>query len=174
MRFLKRVIIFAAVLAGALYAVGASMPREHTASSRIQLTASHDSVWAALRNFGDYPTWDNDFKSSVRGSTRHGHEVWVQEVGGMTMSVEFTRVSAPTRLVTEIVTDDKSPWGGVWTYDVTANGAGTEVTVTEEGWVKSPFFRVFMKLRGKYATMDGVLSHLGAKFGEEVTPEHLR
>ena len=174
MRFLVRVIVGLLVLAAIGYGVGMSMPREHTVASRIQLTTPRDSVWAVLRAFGDYPKWDKDFKSSVRGTSRSGRELWVQDVGGMTMSVEFKSVQAPSRMVTEIVTDEKSDWGGVWTYDLVANGSGTEVTITEEGWIKSPFFRVMMKAMGTYSTMDGVLKALGARFGEQVTPEHVK
>ena len=90
------------------------------------------------------------------------------------MSMEFTQVRPPARLVTEIVTDEKSQWGGVWTYELASNGTGTEVTITEEGWIKSPIFRVMMKVMGTHRTMDGVLKHLGAKFGEQVSPEHVK
>ncbi len=174
MRFLKRVVILLVVLACAVYAVGMTMPREHSVTSRVQLTAPRDSVWAVLRNFGDYPKWDTDFKSSVRGESRNSHEVWVQDAGGMTMSLEFKEVRAPARLVTEVITDEKSSWGGVWTYELATSGAGTEVTITEDGWIKPPLFRVMMKMMGTHATMDGVLKHLGAKFGEQVTPEHVK
>ncbi len=174
MRLLKRVVLLLVVVFVCVYVVGLRMPREHSVSSRIQLTAPRDSVWAALRDFGNYPKWDTDFKSSVKGERRNSHEVWVQDVGGMTMSVELTDVRAPSVLVSEIVTDEKSQWGGIWTYELAAAGAGTEVTVTEDGWVKSPLFRVMMKLRGAHATMDGVLKHLGARFGEQVTPEHVK
>ncbi|MBI2408654.1 MAG: SRPBCC family protein [Gemmatimonadetes bacterium] len=174
MGFLKKLVIGLVLLVACVYAVGLSLPREHKVSSRIQLTAPRDSVWTVLRNFGDYPKWHPDFKSSVKGERRDGHEVWVQDVGGMTMSVEFLEIQPPSLLVTEIITDEKSQWGGVWTYDVAANGTGTEVTITEEGWVKSPFFRVMMKVMGTHSTMDGVLKHLGARFGEQVSPEHLK
>jgi uncharacterized protein YndB with AHSA1/START domain len=173
MRFLKKLLIVLVVLVAGVYVAGLSMPREHKAASRVQLTAPRDSVWSVLRNFGDYPKWHPDFKTSVKGERRNGHEVWVQEVGGMTMSVEFLEIHPPSNLVTEIITDEKSQWGGIWTYDLVANGTGTEVTITEEGWVKSPFFRVLMKVMGTHSTMDSVLKHLGAKFGEQVTPEHL-
>src|SRR5512140_3975231 len=150
------------------------MPREHLVSSRIQITAPRDSVWAVVRAFGDYPKWDDDFKSSVRGTSQGGHEVWVQEVGGMTMSVAITEVRAPSRLVTEILTDEKSQWGGVWTYELAATGSGTEITVTEAGWIKPPLFRVMMKMMGTHSAMDGLLKHLAAKFGEMATPEHVK
>ncbi len=173
MRFLKRAVIVLVLLVACVYVVGMRMPREQTVSSRIQLTAPRDSVWATLRNFGDYPNWHSDFKSSVRGEPRSGHEVWVQDVGGMTMSVEFLEIRPPSYLVTEIITDEKSQWGGVWTYDVTSTGSGTEVTITEAGWIRSPFLRVLMKVMGTHSTMDGVLKNLGAKYGEMVTPEHV-
>jgi hypothetical protein len=174
MGILKKLLIGVVLILAAVFVAGLSMPREHKASSRIQLTASRDSVWAVLRNFGDYPNWHPDFKSSVRGERREGREVWVQEVNGMTMSVMLLEIQPPSWLVTEVVTDEKSQWGGVWTYELAANGSGTEITITEEGWVKSPFFRVMMKLMGTHATMDGVLKHLGAKFGEQVSPEHVK
>lgn len=173
-RFLVRVVVGLLVLAAILYGVGTTMPRDHQVSSRVQLTAPRDSVWAALYAFGDYPKWDSDFKSSVRGKSRRGREVWVQDVGRMTMSVEIKSVQAPSRLVTEIVTDDKSDWGGVWTYDLVANGIGTEVTITEDGWIKSPLFRVMMRVMGTHSTMDGMLKSLGARFGDQVTPEHIK
>ena len=174
LRFLRRIIVLGLVLGALAYGIGWTMPRDHVASSRIQLSAPRDSVWAVLRNFGDYPKWDTDFKSSVRGESHNGRETWVQESGGMTMSIAITQAQPPSRLVTEIVTDEKSAWGGVWTYDIVSNGAGTEVTITEEGWIKSPPFRVMMKLMGVHSTMDGVLKNLGARFGDTVTPEHLK
>jgi uncharacterized protein YndB with AHSA1/START domain len=173
MKFLKRAVIVLVALVACVYVVGLRMPREHTVSSRIQLTAPRDSVWAVLRNFADYPKWHPDFASSVPGERHNGNEVWVQDVDGMTMSVEVVEVRPPSYLVTEVITDEKSQWGGVWTYDLVSSAAGTEVTITEAGWIKSPFFRVMMKVMGTHATMDGVLKNLGAKFGEMVTPEHV-
>jgi len=31
-----------------------------------------------------------------------------------------------------------------------------------------------MKLMGVHSTMDGVLKHIGVRFGETVTPEHVK
>jgi hypothetical protein len=173
MKFLIRAVVVLVVLCCVVYGYGYTLPRDHTVSSRVQLTASRDSVWAVLRAFGDYPKWDKDFASSVKGTARNGHEVWVQESGGMTMSVELTEITPPSKLVSEIITDESSSWGGIWTYEVAANGSGTQVTITEVGWIKPPIFRVMMKLMGPHKTMDGVLKALGARFGEQVMPEHV-
>jgi len=40
--------------------------------------------------------------------------------------------------------------------------------------IKSPIFRVMMKLMGTHSTMDGVLKALGARFGDQVVPEHVK
>ncbi len=173
MRFIWRAILGLVVLVCVAYVAGLMMPRDHVVASRINLVAPPDSVWSVLRDFKDYPSWDKDFKSSVRGPSRGG-EVWVQDVGGMTMSIAVKEVRAPNRLVTEVVTDEKSSWGGVWTYEIKSTGAGTEVTITEEGWIKSPPLRVMMKVMGAHSTEDGVLKNLGARFGEMVTPEHVK
>lgn len=174
MRFLKWFVVIVILLVCGVYAYGTTLPRDHVVSSRIPLNASQDSVFAVLRAFGDYPKWDTDFKSSVKGESRNNHEVWVQESGGMTMSIELTEIRPPSRIVSEIVTDSTSSWGGVWTYEVESVSGGSLVTVTEEGWIKAPIFRVMMKLMGPHSTMDGMLKHLGARFGEQVTPEHLK
>jgi hypothetical protein len=173
-RFLFRAILALVIVVGALYGFGLSMPRDHVVSSRINLSASPDSVFSVLRAFGDYPNWDRDFSSSVRGKSSSGREVWLQKATGMTMSIEVKESRAPNRLVTEVVTDEKSQWGGTWTYEVKSTGAGTEVTITEEGWIKAPPLRVIMKLMGTHRTADRVLKNLGARFDELVTPTHVR
>ena len=173
-KLLVRTIIGLLVLIAVVYGVGMALPRNHLVSSRIRLSAPRDSVFAVLRAFGDYPKWDKDFTSSVRGPSRNGHEVWVQEANGMTVSIELTSIQDPSRLVSWIVTSEKSDWGGVWTYDLVATGSGTTVTITEKGWIRSPIFRVMMKAMGTHSTMDGLLKALGTRFGEQVKPEHVK
>ncbi|MHB1313122.1 MAG: SRPBCC family protein [Gemmatimonadaceae bacterium] len=173
-RFLLRAVLALVILFCAAYVFGLGMPRDHVVASRINLSASPDSVFSVLRALGDYPAWDKDYSSSVRGKSRSGREVWVQEVTGMTMSVEVRESRAPSRLVTQVVTDEKSQWGGTWTYEVKSTGAGTEVTITEQGWIKFPPLRVLMKMMGSHRTADRVLKNLGARFDELVMPSHVR
>jgi len=173
-RFLVRASLALVILFCVAYAFGLSMPRDHLASSRINLSASPDSAYSVLRAFGDYPNWDRDYISSVRGKSRNGREVWVQKVTGMSMSIEVREARAPSRIVTEVVTDEKSWWGGVWTYEIKSTGAGTEVTVSEAGWIKFPPLRVLMGAMGTHRTADRLLRNLGARFDELVTPGHPR
>ncbi|NIN10341.1 MAG: hypothetical protein GTN62_03355 [Gemmatimonadales bacterium] len=50
---------------------------------------------------------------------------------------------------------------------------GSTITITEDGDIYNPIFRVMSRLfLGYHATMDGYLTALGRKLGEEVTPVH--
>ncbi len=52
---------------------------------------------------------------------------------------------APIHLVREIVGDDLQ-FGGTWTYSLAAEQTTTRLTLTEDGFIKSPFFRAIAKL----------------------------
>ncbi|HEU5217629.1 MAG TPA: hypothetical protein VFU23_03170, partial [Gemmatimonadales bacterium] len=65
-------------------------------------------------------------------------------------------------------------FGGVWTYQIAPVPGGATVTVTEDGYVNNPLFRTMMKVMGVHKTIDGYLTALGKKLGENLTPEHLR
>jgi hypothetical protein len=78
---------------------------------------------------------------------------------------EIREAVQPRRLVTEIV--DASMFGGTWTYDIVPETAGTVLTITENGWVSNPVFRLVAKYGfGHHATMDAYLKDLAARFDE--------
>jgi uncharacterized protein YndB with AHSA1/START domain len=173
MRFLRTLIILAVVLGGGLYLWGRTLPREHTAASTITIVAPIDSVFAVLRNFGGSASWWNDVQS-VRQLTGKVRESWEQDMGSYgVVQMEVLSASPPNRIVTQILNDEQQDWGGKWTYDISTNGSSTEVRITEEGWVASPFFRVISKLTGHHRTMNSQLSSLAARFGDMATPRHV-
>jgi hypothetical protein len=171
-KFLKRLLILVIVLAAGVYLYGRSLPREHVASSTVTLIAPADSVYRVLRNFGAHPTWWSDVKSSTRidGKPR---ESWEENMGPAGLvRMEITREVVGRQFITTILNDTQQDWGGTWTYDIVTTGAGTEVTITESGWVETPFYRVGSKLMGKYRTIDSMLRSLANHFGEVATPRH--
>jgi uncharacterized protein YndB with AHSA1/START domain len=173
MGFMKKLIIVVIVLVGAVYLWGRSLPREHTASSTITITARPDTVFGLIRNVGGSANWWIDVKS-VRPLAGKPRESWEQDMGAMgKVQIEVVSAAPPTRMVTRILNDEQQDWGGTWTYDVTHTAAGTEVTITEEGWV-APFFRVFAKLMGPHRTMDSYLTSVAANFGEVTSARHRR
>jgi hypothetical protein len=71
---------------------------------------------------------------------------------------------APSRLVTRIA-DDKLPFGGRWVITVAPEGAGSRVTVTEEGVVKNPVFRFLSRtVFSLVKTQERWLQNLAAHF----------
>jgi hypothetical protein len=152
---------------------GYLIPREHVAASAITLDASPDSAWRAVRDLGTVPRWWGDMKAVERsaGATR---ETWTYtDRFDSPMSLEVIEDTPPRRLVLRIVPEG-GPFGGTWTYDVEPAGSGARVTVTENGWISNPFFRVMARwIMGYHGTLDSYLRALGAHFGWSGEPEHL-
>lgn len=171
MRFLTKLAVLAAVVLGVVWLYGRSLPREHRVSSSITITASPDSVYAVIRDLARTPSWWSDV-NSMKPITGKRRESWEQQMKlSGAMQVEVTSEQPGSRLVMTVLNDDQKDWGGKWTYDVMRTGVGTEVKMTEDGWVEAPLYRVLMKVRGgPNRTIDSYLKSLAAHFGETVTP----
>ncbi len=153
--------------------VGYALPRDHVASSSISLGRSPDSVWAVVRDFAGYGNWWG-YVERMERQQEGDREVWLQyDTRNQMIPYEVMESVPPRRLVTRIV-DDGLPFGGTWTYEIGASQAGSTVTITEDGQIHNPIFRLVSRwVLGYHATMDGYLTALGERFGETVTPVHL-
>ena len=175
---MKKLLILLLLIGGGLYFYGDRLPREHRFKASVILVARPDTVYQLVRRIGSYPKWWYDVKMVRRleGRTR---ESWEQTMGGGggLITTEVTAEVPGQRLVTTIspaseAEDAKPKWGGKWTTRVFESAAGTEVEITEDGWVDSPFYRIFAKVRGQTTTADSFLKSLAANFGEVATPRH--
>jgi hypothetical protein len=173
MKIVLIVVIGLVVVIGILALIGSLLPREHQASSRITLSKPAADVWAVVRNFGALQgTW-KDLKSAHRLPDEGGKEVWKQSVGGFATRLLVEEDRAPSHLITRIDAPPDAPFGGKWIYELQPAGGGTQVTVTEDGYVSNPIFRVMMHLMGVHRSADAYLRALGSKFGETVKPVHV-
>lgn len=162
------------VLLVVLVVVGMLLPRKHLATSWIELGKPPAEVWPVIRDLGQVPAFWSDIKSSVRMPDRDGHEAWSQTMkNGFALPLEIDEDRPPNRLVTRIAIEGKAPFGGSWIYEITASGTGSRVSVTEDGWVDNPFFRVVSRVMGYHTTLDSYLRALGKRFGETVQPGHV-
>lgn len=127
--------------------IGAFLPREHTASRALVLRQPPETVWATIRNLEAMGAW---FPQGAR------------------VKVEVVEERRPARLVTRIVPEPRAPFGGTWTYEIQAAPGGSRLTVTENGWIAVPPFRVVAQLMGMDATIKQYLTALAKKFGETV------
>jgi uncharacterized protein YndB with AHSA1/START domain len=156
-----------AVLVVGLLVVGWLLPEKHTASQHVQLAAPPEAVWALLTNVEAFPTWRSDVKAVERLPDRDGRPVWVEEGSNGRITFATERREPPRLLVTRIA-DPDLPFGGTWTYEVAQTPGGSTVTITEDGAIYNPVFRVMARfVFGYEATMKAFLQSLDAAVREK-------
>lgn len=168
---LAAVTLFAAALLVMTF-IGLLLPRGHVAQASIVLDQPADSVWSAIRDLGAYPQWWSHVEAVNRIPDRR-LETWSQrDKYGNELPIEVVESEPSRRLVTRIAADDL-PFGGTWTYELTASVAGTTLSLTEDGQIHNPLFRLMARfILGYYATLDSYLEALAQRFGEEPEITH--
>ena len=162
-------VIVAALLA--LIGVGLALPRGHVVARRVPLRRPPEEVWARVRDHAAEPGWRSKLDRVERLPDEGGRERWREVSGRSALTFETVVAEAPRRLVRRLA-DEKLPFGGSWTIEVTGDGSGTVIAVTEHGEVKHPLFRVISRfVIGHTRTIDGYLRDLAASFDESAEPE---
>lgn len=140
------IILTLTVLAGLfLYLAGLAQPERHAGSITFTMAKPSTVVWAALTDYAAMPQWWPAVKK-IRFETRPYGEVvtWDTDRRGRETGFRTTEEKAPAQLVREI-TGDNLPFGGTWTYALVDANSGTQLTLTEDGFVKPPLFRGIAK-----------------------------
>lgn len=163
-------ILFALVgLAGlVLYLLGRSLPERHRMATTVRLGASREVVWDVITDYARIPEWWPAVKSS-RVETRPDGEVltWNTDGRGQKMAFHTKEEHRPARLVREIV-GDQLAFGGTWTFELSQDGTGTQLTLTEDGFIRPPFFRaVAQYFIGLDRTQKDFLAHLERRVAAE-------
>lgn len=173
MRTLLKIVLglMAAPLILALLVVlaGAFLPREHKVSRVLHLKAAPEQVWALITDHAKDPTWRPGLAETVRLPDREGRPVW-EDRGrrGQRMAYMTLESTAPTRLVRRIV--DQERFGGTWTYELTPEGTGSRLRITEEGWVGLPFRVLAKVVIGESAVLELYEGDVAKHFGEPAKP----
>lgn len=169
---IKLVAIGMFLVIGGAYLYGRGLPREHVVTASITLVAPADTVFKVIRNIEGQATWWPALKG-VERITGAPKESWREDMGASgTIEIEIGDVVPGSSMEVNILNAEEQGWGGTWYYEVRPSASGTEVVITEEGWIDSPVFRTIMKLRGAHRTVDSYLIALGGHFGEPTTPRH--
>jgi len=117
------------VMVGVAGAIGATLPREHTAGRTAQFAHPPQDVWARI----------------------------IEATSKSPVPVDVLESRPPHLLVTRVKESEKM-FGGTWTIAVAPTPSGSTVTITEEGWVANPIFRFVSRyVIGHHATMDSLL-----------------
>jgi len=120
-------------------AIGATLPRTHTASRTLRVRRPPQEAWTAI----------------------------TQAMTTSEVPVDIVENDPPRKLVSKVKETEKM-FGGTWTVAVAPVEHGSTVTITEDGWVANPIFRFVSRfVMGHHATMDGMLKSVAKNFGEE-------
>jgi hypothetical protein len=159
------------VVAVIAIAIGSALPREHVATVRIRLAATPTAVWAILDDPLAAATWRKDLKSVDALPDVGGHRSWREITSSETITYVLDE-STPLQSRTTRIADENLPFGGRWEFSLSAEGAGTVVTVTERGFVSPALFRFMARyVFGYTKTLEDYLSALAAHLNEKATPE---
>lgn len=149
-----------AALVAAVTLVGTLLPRHHVEARSATVPGSPDVIFATIADVGGYATWRRSLSAVEVLPSVDGRARWIEVSGGDRIAMEQAAVTAPHRLVTRI-TDPDLPFGGTWTFDLAAEGAGTRLTITERGEIHNPIFRAVARFVFGYgATMETFLDEL--------------
>jgi len=159
------VVISLASLAGFSALVGSMLPKGHRASRMTTLAAAPAVVFGVITDFARAPEWRRDVKQ-VEIVPDDGHGRIVREHGKQGVVPYRVEVIEPSSKLVMRIVDPSLPYGGSWTYALRPSGAGTEITITEDGQVFNPIFRIMQKLFfSPYASIDAYLDDLRKRVG---------
>jgi len=151
--------------------IGYMLPKSHVASVSARFAAPPDSIWTSLTDVAAFPRWRPGLSQVELLPDENGQRGWRELGKHDAVTYRVVESVPPRRLVTRIA-DQNLPYGGRWTYELTPDGPGTRLTITENGEVYNPVFRFVSRfIMGHTSTMVGVLRALGAKHGETVSLE---
>ena len=160
---LRKITITVASLLGLdviMALVGWMLPKGHHASRTVTLAASPDTVYAVISEVGRYADWRSDV-TLVELLPDEGRGLRFREHGGNGPIVFRVDHADPPRAFRVRIDDPGQPFGGTWTYALVPEETGTSLTITEDGEVYNPIFRVLSRfVFSQTATMDAYLAAL--------------
>jgi hypothetical protein len=166
MKLLALIVAVVVLLIAIVIIVGASLPKHHVAARSVLLPASPAEVYGVIADVERAPSWREDVQRvevlGARQFREHGAH------GAVTY--EIVESVPGRRRVTRIVERDLG-YSGAWTYSFAAHGAGTELTITEQGEVSNVLFRFMSRfVFGHTKTIDTYLAFLSRRIGTRVRP----
>ncbi len=169
-KWLGIIIAVILVIGGAVFIAGSAMPQNHTASRTTRLSQPPERVWAVITDIPAFPSWRKDVAVVEQLPPRDGKTTW-KEVSRKRNALTFEAVTAePQRHLVTRIADKGLPFGGSWDYVIVPEGTGSRITITENGEIYNPVFRVVSRVMGYTGTIDAYLEALAAKLGGKYSP----
>ena len=165
------VVAVVALLGGVIALIGSQLPKSHVATGSIFLHQSPEKVYAVVRDFASAPSWRSDVKRIEVQPQTSGPLHFREEGSNGTVNYELAEDVPNQKMVTRILDTDLG-YSGKWTYVLAAENNGTRVTIREDGEVSNVLFRFMSRyIFGHTSTLDGYLTSLAKRFGEDAKPQ---
>ena len=158
------------IVAGLAAAIGAMLPKAHSASRHARYRVSPEALYAVIAGPPDWRTGVKSFGILPEANGRR--QWWEEDTHGQKVTFELVEERFPSRIAVRIA-DRNLPFGGTWTFDISsAPGGGSDLRIREDGEIHNVIFRVMARFFfGYHASIETYLKDLGAKFGQPVEIE---
>ena len=143
------ILMTTVLIVGSVVAVGAvvgmTLPETHQTARSARFGAPPARVFEVITDVGHYPEWRTDI-DSVEILPDDGKGLrFVERSREEVVRYRVEESQPPSRL--KIRMDDESlPFGGTWTYVLQPFEGGTSLTITEDGQISNPLFRVIARI----------------------------
>jgi uncharacterized protein YndB with AHSA1/START domain len=152
-----------------LHLLGKRLPEGHVISATLRLARTPEEVFAVLVDTSAIPSWDPGVTRVERLPDREGKETWRWTMGRNRMVLTTTR-SEPPRTLARAIADEAKFFSGTWTYEISREGSGCAVLLTEHGRVHVAIPRAAMHYLSFLADpsmyLKRHLTRLADRFGE--------
>ena len=158
------------LLVGVAALVGAMLPVRHTATRRARFKASPDALFAVIAGPPDWRTGVKSF--GVLPDQDGRRRWWEQDSHNQKVTFELVDAKPPERMTVRIA-EPGLPFGGTWTFEITAaSDGGSDLRIREDGEIYNVIFRFMARFFFGYnGSIETYLKDLGAKFGQPVSIE---
>jgi hypothetical protein len=160
--FNRLLLVLAGIVGLALLATitGFLIPAEHEAAISARFDVRPDVVFGVISDVERYPEWRSDL-DRVEVLSEAGEPVRFREYGDQGVITYEVEESVRPSLRRVRIADDSLPFGGTWTYVLLPLDGGTSLTITENGEVYNPLFRLIAAVAlSRTATMERHLADL--------------
>ncbi|HEX6975833.1 MAG TPA: SRPBCC family protein [Vicinamibacterales bacterium] len=160
MRWLLRVLIVLVAAVAVVAIVGWRLPVGHVVSRSVIVPAAPDVVYARISDVPSYPQWWSEVTRVETLPPVDGRPRYREHMSMGPVVFEIVEATPPGWFVSRIADPDQ-PFGGTWAFELSAEGAGTRVRLTERGEVYNPVFRFLSRfVFSQSATVESFLAAL--------------
>lgn len=157
-------------LAVIVVVVGKLLPAGHIAQRSIDLGTPRAQVWLLVSDPAGSARWRRNIREIKAESSVNGRVRYVEIGQHEEVPYEIVLQDPPRKQVVRVI-DDGMPYGGTWTWTLEEREGGTHLSITENGFVRNPVFRVMSRTVFRpTATIDTYLRDLAKELGEPALP----